>query len=162
MINLPKRSEEEVEEVLRLYSDMVYKIALSYMKNVQSAEDAYQNTFLRYMESDKVFSSEEYRKAWLIRVTFNECKKIYRQAFYRYTVPIESVSESMLEIPEYHMDEVWDEIMKLPLKYRKVLHLFYYEEMSVRQISEILRVKEGTVTSQLSRARQMLKRCLVI
>ncbi len=157
MANISERSSDEIEEVLFLYYNMVYKIALAYTKNIPLAEDAFQTTFLKYMESGKVFETEEHRKAWFIKVTLNECKRIYRSAYFRRTVPLEDVYTAQ----ERERNDIFSEVMKLPLKYRKVIHLFYYEGLSVKQISQLLALKESTVTSQLTRARQQLKQVLI-
>lgn len=157
MANISERSNNEIDEVINLYSNMVYKIALAYTKNIPSAEDVFQTTFLKYMESGKEFETEEHRKAWLIKVALNECKRIYRSAYFRHTVPLEDIYMAQ----EEESDQIFNEVMKLPLKYRKVIHLFYYEELSIKQISELLELKESTVTSQLTRARQQLKRFLL-
>ncbi|WP_310605050.1 sigma-70 family RNA polymerase sigma factor [Anaerosporobacter sp.] len=157
MANISERSNNEIEEVLYLYSNMVYKIALTYTKNIQLAEDVFQTTFLKYMESEKELDTEEHRKAWLIKVTLNECKRIYRSAYFKRTVPLEDIYMAQ----EEETDQIFNEVMKLPLKYRKVIHLFYYEELSIKQISSLLEMKESTVTSQLTRARQKLKKVLI-
>lgn len=149
-------SHEEIEEILEKYSDMVYRVAFSYTRHIETAEDVCQNVFLKYIEYNKEFESEEHRKAWLIKVALNECKRVYRSAYYRHTVPLEDIYEAKQE-PE---DTLFIEIMKLPLKYRKVLHLFYYEEYSAKEIGDILGIRENSVTSQLTRARKKLKKIL--
>ncbi|MDE6675712.1 MAG: sigma-70 family RNA polymerase sigma factor, partial [Acetatifactor sp.] len=112
---------------------------------------------------------EEYEKAWLIRVTLNGCRKIWRNGFYRRRsddVDPEKESETGDCSPEeVFLDKerartVMEAVWRLPTAYREVIHLFYYEELSVKEIALILERKISTVTSQLTRGREMLKRSL--
>lgn len=141
------------QELIQKYFNMVYKIALSRTGAVHHAEDVVQETFLRFLKSDKEFETEEHVKAWLIKVTVNCSKSIFLSSWYKKSVPL--TEEIVFDSPE--KSEVYYATLALPLKYRTVIHLFYYEDMSVRQISETLGMKESTVKSQLHRGRELLK-----
>lgn len=141
------------QELIQKYFNMVYKIALSRTGTVHHAEDVVQETFLRFLKSDKEFETEEHVKAWLIKVTINCSKSIFLSSWYKKSVPL--TEEIIFDSPE--KSEVYYAAMALPPKYRTVIHLFYYEDMSVQQISETLGTKESTVKSQLHRGRQLLK-----
>lgn len=147
------RTDDEIDDVLGKYSDLVYKIALSQTKNLANAEDIFQEVFLRYVQSDTEFESEEHRKAWLIRVSVNCCKKLWNSAWFRHTVPL----DESLQFSNREKSDVFYAVSELPPKYRIVIHLYYYEDLSVREISAALHRKESTVTSQLSRARDLLR-----
>jgi RNA polymerase sigma factor, sigma-70 family len=147
------RTDDEINEVLSKYSDMVYKIALSQTKSPANAEDIFQEVFLRYVQADTKFESEEHRKAWLIRVSINCCKKLRGSAWFRHTVPL---NES-LQFSNREKSDIFYAVSELPSKYRIVIHLYYYEDLSVKEISAVLHRKESTVTSQLSRARSLLR-----
>jgi RNA polymerase sigma-70 factor (ECF subfamily) len=153
----PSRADDFAEAVLRDYSDMVYRLALSQLKHKADAEDVFQEVFLRLIKPGKPFENEEHLKAWLIRVTINRCNKLRTTAWFRRTVALEndSLSETILE-----RSEVYDAVLELPPKYRTVIHLFYYEDMSIADIGKALDMKTSTVTSQLSRARNMLRKKL--
>ena len=86
MNHQPLRTDDEIGDVLDKYSDMVYKIALSQTKSSINAEDIFQEVFLRYVQSDTEFESEEHRKAWLTRVSVNCCKKFWNSAWLRHTI----------------------------------------------------------------------------
>ncbi len=150
------RTDEGIAQVMEQYADMVYRLAVSQMKNRSDAEDIFQEVFLRYIAKTRVFESEEHRKAWLLRVTINCCKKMWTSPWRRKTVPLEGQADSSAEqaAPE---DSLWEYLDALPQKYRAVLHLFYYEGCSTKEISLLTGARESTVRSQLSRARAMLK-----
>jgi len=141
------------EETVRRYGSMVYRIALSQTKNKEDAEDVFQEAFLSLIRSNPSLESEEHRKAWLIRVTLTCCKKHFR-FMKKVTVPLTE------DIPcEFTPEEedVYGAVLSLPQKYKTVIHLFYYEDLPVKEIGEILDIKESAVKTRLFRARQMLQ-----
>lgn len=154
----PLMTKEYKNSLIEKYFDMVYKLALAETREVHYAEDVAGDVFLKFMQSEKPFESEEHIKAWLLRVTINASKSVFSSSWFKKTVPLEETLEAA-QIPEEE-SEVYLAVMKLPLKYRTVIHLFYYEEMSVLEISETLNINESTVKSQLSRGRGLLKEAL--
>ena len=140
------------------YFNMIYKLALAQTRDIDIAEDVTSDVFLKYMETKKVFESEEHIKAWLLRVTINTSKSVFSSSWFKKTVPLEETLEGA-GIPEEE-SEVYLAVMNLPEKYRTVIHLFYYEDFSILEIADILNSKEGTVKSQLLRARALLKDAL--
>lgn len=144
---------EDAEAVLETYGLMVYKLALSQTRNRSDAQDVFQEVFLRLMKNKKPFANEEHLKAWLLRVTINCSKKFFLSSWYRKT------EELVVDIPfeEEQNSELYYAVLKLPLKYRTVIHLFYYEQYSVAQIAQYLGRNESTIKSQLKRGREMLK-----
>lgn len=142
--------------VMETYGTMVYRLAYSQLRNSADADDIYQEVFLRYYQKRPKFESEEHRRAWLLRVTINRAKSYTTSAWFRHTVPLETCI-AFPEPEEQHLDEA---LRELPSKDRTVLHLFYYEELSVREIAELLGRKENTVRTQLTRARQRLGKIL--
>ncbi len=151
-------SEKDIKrQLVEKYFDMVYKLALSQSKDVSLAEDITSDVFLKYIETDKDFESEEHIKAWLIRVTINRTKSIFKSAYYTKTTPLSDAMEAEMREDE---SEVYDAVLALSKKYRLVIHLFYYEGYKTSEIADILKMKEATVRSRLLRARQMLKEML--
>ena len=148
-----ERSEADIVKTIEQYSDTLYKIALSYTRCQATAEDILQDTFYKYMLCQISFENEEHKKAWLIRVDINECKKFYRLFWNSKRNPLEDIYS--FENPEHN--EIFYAVMNLPQKYRIVIHLFYYEDFSVKEISKILNQKENTILSWLHRGRKMLK-----
>jgi RNA polymerase sigma-70 factor (ECF subfamily) len=149
----PFSTDDQINDVLTKYSNMVYRLALSRTRNVADAEDILQEVFLRFVHKMPEFQSEEHRRAWLIRVTINCSSKLLTSAWFRRTVPL----EEELKFETREKGEVYYAVMELPVKYRTVIHLFHYEDLSISQISEVLSIKESTIKSQLLRARQLLK-----
>lgn len=147
--------EPSVEEILGTYSDMVYRLAYARTKNRQDAEDITQEVFLKYIRSGKKFKDEEHRKAWLLKVTANTSKSVLTSAWARHYAHMEELPEKGFEMEE--KSEVFYAVQNLPEKYRVVIQLYYYEELSVREISEILLKKESTVKSLLRRGRERVK-----
>lgn len=147
-------SENDKKAIIEKYFDMIYKLALSQTRSRETADDVVQDVFLRFLKTDKRFENEEHIKAWLIRVTVNRSKDIFSAA--KRTLPIiEDITFN-----DEEKSDVYYAVQELPQKYRAVIHLFYYEDLSVAQISKYLKIKESTVKSQLSRGRDMLRETL--
>lgn len=144
------------EWVITQYQNMVYRLAVAKMGNRQEAEDVFQEVFLRYLKKQPAFASEEHRKAWLLRVTINCCKKHLLSPWKKRTEPL--CEDLVFQEPE--REWVFQELLKLPDLYREVLHLFYYEDMSTEEIAVLLKRKKSTVRTQLTRARACLKEIL--
>ena len=124
--------------------------------NQADADDAVQDTYLRYCSYDKEFTDEDHIRAWLLRVAINRARDQKRSFWEKHRVSWEDYMETLVfEAPEDK--SLFEAVMSLPAKYRTVIHLFYYEDYSVARIAEILHSREGTVKSQLNRGRQLLK-----
>ena len=148
----PQCTPAELEQVLKMYEDRVYRLAYAYMRSTMDAEDICQDVFLRYYQKRPAFASEEHRRAWLLRVTVNRARTVVKSAWFRHTLPLEE-RVVFREPEEQRLDEA---LSQLCGKDRELLHLFYYEELSVREIGQLLKRKESTVRTQLSRARRHL------
>ena len=146
----------EFSAAVERYQDTVYRAALHYFGNRQDAEDAVQEVFLRLYAAGKTFSSENYLRRWLLRVTVNVCKDALKSPWRKKRVYLDALPETPV-FDEPAQRELYQAVMALPEKYRTVLNLFYYEELSVREIAEILETSPSTVTTRLSRARTHLK-----
>ena len=148
-----------LDVLFETYGDMIYRLALVRTKNVADAEDVVQEVFLRCLKNNPVFQSAEHQKAWLIKVTLNCSKTLLGSAFRRHSVPEDAMGELSSE-DETPDSTVYDAVLKLPEKYRTAIHLYYYEDYSVREIATVMRATESTVKSWLHRARGMLKETL--
>lgn len=147
-------TQEQRTQVVERWGDMVYRLALARTASVPDAEDVFQEVFLRYFRHEEKFHSDEYRKAWLIRCTLNRCKSLLASPWRKRTVPLETAEEVGVE-DDYR--EVYSAVLSLPEKYRAVIHLHYFEGLSVAEIAAALNSTEGTVKSQLSRGRALLR-----
>lgn len=148
------RTDDCTEKVIRYYSDMVYRLAFARTGTKHDADDVFQEVFLRYVKKKPVFEDEEHRKAWLIRVTINCSNNFWNYLWKKKT---QELTDKLLFETEETVN-LYVELQQLPLKYREVIHLFYYENMSLEEISLTLNRKNSTVRTQLTRARAMLKK----
>ena len=163
MKHIGELPQEVTDEVVRYYSPMIWRLALTKTKSTHDAEDIFQEVFMKLVMNQKPFASEEHRKAWLIRVTIN-CANSHFVAPWRKNV--DTLEDAILdqiadEDTEHAIDvdtpDVYSKVLALPENMREVILLFYYEELSIREISEILGTSEVNVKKRLSRARQKLK-----
>ena len=152
MDNCIQCTPAELEQTMKTYGTMVYRLAYSRTRSEADAEDIYQEVFLRYFQKRPFFEAEEHRKAWLLRVTANRTKSLFTSAWFRKTVPLETCAV-FVEPEERKLDEA---LRQLPPRDRTLLHLFYYEELSTKEMAAVLGRKESTVRTQLTRARRKL------
>lgn len=143
----------ELEVKIQKYSNMIYRLAVSMLKNKEDSEDVYQDVIIKFCKHYEKLKDEEHEKAWLIRVTINQCKSLLRLSWFKNR---EKLDENIPYLDKVK-DDVYYAVSELPLKYRTVIYLFYYEEYKISEIAKILNEKESTIKSQLSRARAMLK-----
>jgi len=149
----PPLSNDCIENVIEQYSDTVYRLAFARTGTKHDADDIFQEVFMKYVKKKPKFETEAHQKAWLIRVTINCCNSFWRSFWRKKT---DRISDELIWEDRENID-LNDAIQALPEKYREVIHLFYYEDMSLEEISETLRRKNSTVRTQLTRARAQLK-----
>lgn len=141
------------EEIAEKYIDTIYRLALSRTKSPEYAEDITQDVFLKLLNSRKKFESEEHLKAWLLRVTINLTKDLFSSSWFKKT----SEMDENISYESEEKSDLYYALMKLPQKYRTVIHLHYYEGYKIDEIAKIVNSTEGTIKSQLHRGREMLK-----
>ena len=142
--------------VVEQYQNMVYRIALHYFGNPHDAEDVVQETFLRLYRQKQSFESDEHLRRWLMRVAINICKDILKSPWRKRRVALDNIPDQpIFDRPE--QGALYREVMALPEQYRTVLNLYYYEELSTKEIAELLHLRQTAVTTRLSRGRAILK-----
>lgn len=142
------------EQAVRKYSDAVTSVCVMRLQNSADAEDCYQNVFYKLCFKSPEFESEEHLKAWLIRVAIHECASYMRK--FRRQIPCGQIDREASFDNTDNYDISWA-LMKTPPKYRDVLYLHYCEKYKLREIADILGIKENTVKSLLKRGRELLK-----
>lgn len=142
---------QDISQLFYKYRDDVYRLAVSYTRSREDAEDVCQTVFLKLMEQKRIEPGKE--KHWLLRVTANECRNLLRSHWWKTTVPMEDT----LSVEPPQANEVLQSVLALEPKYRVVVYLHYYEMLSTEEIAKLLRITRSAVTTRLSRARQMLK-----
>jgi RNA polymerase sigma-70 factor (ECF subfamily) len=158
---------KEKESIIQSYYQAIYKYALLKLKSVEQALDVTQEVFYRYLKYDKVFESEEHEKNWLYRTAANLCNSYWRSGWYKHILFSNEDTEFVTEvtplndcIDKENAEIVFSTVLDLPIKYRELIHLFYYENMSIREIAIIVGRKESTIQTQLARGRSILRRKL--
>ena len=150
-----------VKGLFERYSDMIYRIALSYGSSVTFAEDAVQEVFLRYLKKMPKFENCEHEKAWFIRVTVNYCKGMLSSAWLKRICSLEDAGQIAVPFGQREESELYEVLSCLPPKYRIVLYLRYYEEYQVKKIAEILGITPNLVSARLRRAKKLMKQKLL-
>ncbi|MEG0313738.1 MAG: sigma-70 family RNA polymerase sigma factor [Erysipelotrichaceae bacterium] len=153
------KSELEVENAITLYADMVKRICFMNLKKEADVDDIFQNVFFKFATNEKEFESSENEKAWLIRVTINECKSFYRSFFHRQVELTEDLS-IYGATDKVHDDVLLQAVLKLNDKYRNVIYLHYYEGYKISEVASILKKNENTINTWLKRAKEQLKDAL--
>ena len=145
-------THEPVERLIETYGQEVYKIAYFYMKNTQLAEDVFQEVFYKVMKNYDKFQHQSSEKTWLIRITINTCKDMLRTSWIKRVTTFGVYQDSKndyekpFDIAQQETNrELYELIQKLPSKYKEVILLFYYKELSYEEISEILKIENEVI-----------------
>lgn len=147
------QKENDINEIIEKYSDMVYRIALTRTGCVENAEDIFQDVFVKFSEKNPKFENEEHEKAWFIRVTINMTKNINNSSWNKKIVTLDE--SIVFETKEEN--DVFSVVCQLPQNYKTVIYLSYYEGYKVKEIASLMKTREGTVKTWLFRAREILK-----
>lgn len=154
MGNAGLHTDEYISALVETYSDMVLRIAVTYLRNRADAQDVCQDVFLKICRQQKSFTSADHEKAWIIRVTVNACKDVLRSPWRRWFT---SAADAVLSIEDEANREVVSIVQELPAKYRIVIYLYYFEGYSTSEVAKLLGRKDNTVRTQLKRARELLR-----
>lgn len=139
------------------YRDDLYIMALAILKNGTDAEDAVSNAILKAYENMGQIRAVHKFKPWMLTITKNEALKLRKKRLY---LPGDETVEAMSKPVVEHYDELWDVLQRMQEKYRLVVVLFYYQGLSLRDISDVLDIPVGTVKSRLSRGKAELREVL--
>lgn len=150
-------SNAYIECTFEKYSKMLFRICFSQLRNIDDAEDAVQDTFIKLMTNAPQFQSEEHEKAWLIKVAANICKNINKFNIRRNAYSLDEVQEIGISDED---SGVFDAIMSLPSKYKIVMDLHYIEGYTASEISEITGVKPDTVRKRMQTGRNKLRKIM--
>lgn len=148
-------TEEKFIQAVKRNSQRLFVIAFSYLKNKHDAEDALQNTFLKLWKSKIEFNDDLGIDKWLTKVLVNDCKNFFNLSF-RQNKSIEEVYD-VSTFDKYFNVDLYNAVMSLNKKERLCVILFYYDDLTISDISKVTGIKESTVKSLLKRARNKLK-----
>lgn len=142
------------ENAFLKYADMVYRLSFVRTKSKADSDDILQEVFLRYMKVWEKIESEEHLKAMLLKITVNCSNSLKTSFWFKKT---EGLQDNIAVTDNVSDGSVLSEVLKLPLKYRTVIHLHYYCGYSVEEIAKTLKINSSTVKTHLHRARLILK-----
>ena len=151
-------TEEEFSKKYDLYKPMLYNIAYTYLKNTSDADDIVQDTFMKYLSTNKSFEAEENEKYFLIRVCINIAINLLKSKWKKDVVKDDSIALNLT----YNNDEssnidYFNLICNLPSKYKSVMVLYYWEDFSVEEVAKTLNISTSSVKKRLERGRNMIK-----
>ena len=161
--------EDLIDEIMNKYGQEVLQLVYSYVNNKEVAEDLTQDIFVKCYKSLHTYKGNSNLKTWLWRIAINHCKD-YLKSWYNKKVIVteddftcmesqkESVEQTVIQNAEDR--ELASAVMNLPIKYREVIYLFYYEELSIKEIATVIEVKENTIKTRLKKAKELLKKGL--
>ncbi|MDT8858870.1 sigma-70 family RNA polymerase sigma factor [Alkalihalobacillus sp. MEB130] len=167
---LTEREKEEILEfIVDTYGKPVTNFAFTYVKDWGLAEDIAQDVFLKVFDHLHQFRRDASLKTWIYQITANQCKDLMRKKYFKTTLLTDwvgnilnnqrqetSAESKVLQVSQER--EIAQEVLRLPIKYREIIILYYYEELSTVKISQFLQMSVATVKTRLQRGRQQLKR----
>ena len=157
---LPLRAGGGIEEIIDRYQNTVYGLALARTGSRADADDVFQEVFLAYYQSGKSFRDEEHRKAWLLRTTVNQARRVTSSSWSQRTVPLSEQADAPVQFREPEENRVWEALQTLAQDYRLPIYLFYFQELSTQEIAKVLAIRPGAVRMRLTRGRDQLREML--
>ena len=148
--------QEDFEAFYLRHFKAIYRVCYAFMKNAQDAEDCTEDAFVRAMACDVAFENERHERSWLTTTAMNICKDKLKHWWRKKVLPIDDKTEQIVSIPNEENDVI-DAVMALPVKYKEVVWLHYYEGYQTDEIAAMLGRPPSTVRSQLRDARTKLK-----
>lgn len=166
--NKGKKPAYELEELMREYGNDVLRMAYLYVKDMHTAEDMFQEVFLKVSEKLDTYEGRASVKTWLLSITMNTCRDFLKSAYHSRVVPMFDFAEDSLAAEDGFEDLLREEtartvreaIMELPQHYKDVVLCVYFREMGLEETARELGIRAGTVKSRLSRAKERLKQGL--
>jgi RNA polymerase sigma factor (sigma-70 family) len=157
--------EDKLRWLMKVYGNDVIRIAYTYLKQKQLAEDVAQDVFIKCFEKMDTFRNESSYKTWLIRITVNRCKDVIKSWSFKnlFITDFFNPKEQLITSLEHHLfggeenELISQQVLGLPVKLREVIILFYYQEFSTEEISDLLKINQNTVKTRLHRGRLKLK-----
>lgn len=155
--------EMHLDKLMDKYGNSILRLCYMYLNDYSLAEDAVQDTFINVYKSRNTFRNECNEKTWITKIAINVCKSYMRKSWFKRIFTTDDIKEE-----GYHYnfntnidrENIVNEIMKLPQKYKEVILLYYYYELKIPEISQVLGIPSGTASIRLKRGRERLKETL--
>lgn len=151
-------TDQQFVPLAQRYMDTIFRIAYSYLRSQADADDVTQDVLIQLYKTETAFESDDHLKHWLIRVTVNRCKNIFRSPWRKVEDIADYENSLTFDAPEHR--ELFDAVMALDKRYRLPVLLYYYEGYSQKEVAGLLSLPEETVRTRLFRARGKLKTTL--
>lgn len=160
--------EAVVEEIIDVYGDKILRLCFIQLGNVEEAEDATQEVFLKVFKNIKKYNGDSSIYTWIYKITINTCFDILKKrnklryddiSLYINFIKDEKDTE-MIILKNLTSKSIRVVLMKIPEKYRVLLYMFYFEELKISEISTILNEKENTIKTRLKRGKAALRRVI--
>lgn len=146
---------QQAERLADTYADPILRLSYTYLKNTDDAQDICQTVFVRLLTEPREFESPEHEKAYILRMTANACKDLLKSPWRKRRCSLDECME--IPAPEERKGGVLEAVNQLPVRYRSVIYLHYYEGYTSQEIGEILGIPKATVHTRLARGREKLK-----
>ncbi len=150
--------EETLRRMITQYKNDLMRMCCAYLKDVALAEDAVQETFVKAYKAMETFRGESSEKTWLMSIAINTCRSMHRDRWFHFVDRSVTPDALPLKAAKAEDYELMEDIMNLPVKYKEVLLLYYYQGMTLQEISETLGVAVSTLSKRLKKARESLRR----
>lgn len=150
-----KIMNKSIESIVNEYGTMLYRISFTMLGNNFDAEDAVQETFIKYIKKSPDFDSAEHEKAWLIRVVTNKCRDILRFRFKYLPLDLDSLKDCVIDEKD---ERIISALYALPKKFKTVLYLYYVQEYKINEIASIIEKTPSAVKMRLQKGRKILKK----
>lgn len=160
MDHQPLRAGGGIEQIIDRYQNMVYGLAFAKTGSRADADDVFQEVFLAYFQAGKTFRDEEHRKAWLLRTTLNLSRRVTASSWRKKVLPLSEYEDIPCRFREPEENRIWQALSQLPEPYRLTLYLFYFQELSTRQVAAALSIRPGAVRMRLNRGRELLRQAM--
>ena len=152
MHRISEKNALGIEKAIEAYGDMLFRVCLVMLINETDAEDAVQDTFLKYIQKAPEFANSEHEKAWLLKVASNNCKNMLRTRKRESHLYVDNLNDATYDI---EIDSVAEILMEIPEKFRLVLSLYYIENYRVNEIAQIIGKTPSAVKMRLQKGRKL-------
>lgn len=146
---------EHAEYLANTYSDAILRLSYTFLKNTEDAKDICQSVFVKLLTNPKDFSSVDQERAYILRMAANACKDLLKSPWRTRMCCLDACME--VPAPDVSDGSVWVAVNQLPVLYRSVIYLYYYEGYQAEEIGRILSIPKATVHTRLARGREKLK-----
>lgn len=151
--------DQVLVQLVNQYQGLLLRMCYVYLRDMEMARDAVQDTFLKAYQSWESFRRDCSEKTWLIQIAMNTCRDMQRSAWFRHhdrRITPESLPQTCCQASDDNELDVLCDVMNLPAKLKEVIILYYWQNMNVNEIAQVLSISHSTVSSRLKRAKEKL------